>query len=269
MKKFYFLTLLSFAFTFVTAQTVFINEIHYDNAGGDVDEFVEIAGPAGTDLTGWSIVLYNGSNGASYQTIDLTGSIIDDEGEGYGALSFYPSSIQNGAPDGVALIDNNGTVVQFLSYEGSFAATNGPAVGVTSVDIGVAETSSTPAGESLQLSGTVMDLEADYTDFTWTGPTTASDGTLNAGQTFPTLSNKNFETEEFSVYPNPVTNGFVNIKTTSNNAINVTVIDVLGKQVVKQTLTTNRLNVTKLKTGMYLLNIEQNGASTTKKLIVE
>ena len=42
---------------------VFINEIHYDNGGTDTGEAIEIAGPAGTDLTGWSLVLYNGSNG--------------------------------------------------------------------------------------------------------------------------------------------------------------------------------------------------------------
>jgi hypothetical protein len=35
---------------------VFINEIHYDNAGTDVGEGVEIAGTAGMDLTGWSII---------------------------------------------------------------------------------------------------------------------------------------------------------------------------------------------------------------------
>ena len=40
-----------------TAQTVFINEIHYDNAGTDAGEAIEIAGPAGTNLTGWSVVL--------------------------------------------------------------------------------------------------------------------------------------------------------------------------------------------------------------------
>lgn len=38
---------------------VFINEIHYDNAGTDTGEFVEIAGPAGTDLSGWTLVLHN------------------------------------------------------------------------------------------------------------------------------------------------------------------------------------------------------------------
>jgi hypothetical protein len=45
---------------------VFINEIHYDNTGTDVGEGVEIAGTAGTDLTGWSIIPYNGNGGVSY-----------------------------------------------------------------------------------------------------------------------------------------------------------------------------------------------------------
>jgi hypothetical protein len=39
-----------------------INEIHYDNVGTDAGEAVEIAGPAGTDLSGWKIVRYNGSD---------------------------------------------------------------------------------------------------------------------------------------------------------------------------------------------------------------
>ena len=47
--------------------TVFISEIHYDNAGTDAGEAVEVFGPAGTDLSGWSIVLYNGANGQTYR----------------------------------------------------------------------------------------------------------------------------------------------------------------------------------------------------------
>jgi hypothetical protein len=38
-------------------QAVWINEIHYDNTGADTGEFVEIAGPAGTSLVGYSINL--------------------------------------------------------------------------------------------------------------------------------------------------------------------------------------------------------------------
>jgi hypothetical protein len=39
--------------------------------------------------------------------------------------------------------------VQFLSYEGSFTATNGPASGMTSTDIGIAESSTAVVGNSL------------------------------------------------------------------------------------------------------------------------
>jgi len=84
------------------------------------------------------------------------------------------------------------------------------------------------------------------------------------------LSNATFtQTNNFSIYPNPVKAGYVNINTTSNEAINVTVFDLLGKKVITKTLSNNKLNVSSLKSGVYLLNIEQNGASTTKKLVIE
>ena len=88
---------------------VFINEIHYDNTGTDTGEFIEVAGPAGTDLSGWSLVLYNGSNGSVYDTDALSGTLGDDTGTGFGfAVQTYPSNgIQNGAPDGVALVNGD------------------------------------------------------------------------------------------------------------------------------------------------------------------
>jgi hypothetical protein len=101
--------------------TVFINEIHYDNTGTDSGEAIEVAGPAGTDLTGWSLVLYNGSGGALYGTAALSGSI-PDLGGGFGVVVVDYSGIQNGAPDGMALVDASNNVIQFLSYEGTFTA---------------------------------------------------------------------------------------------------------------------------------------------------
>ena len=41
------------------------SEIHYDNAGADVQEAIELSGPAGTDVTGWTVVLYNGQAGGT------------------------------------------------------------------------------------------------------------------------------------------------------------------------------------------------------------
>lgn len=163
-----------------SAQQVFINEIHYDNTGTDAGEAIEIAGMAGTDLTGWSILLYNGSNGAVYDTKNLSGTI-SDSGNGFGFVTqTYPANgIQNGAPDGIALV-NNGTVVQFLSYEGTFTAVGGPADGLTSTDIGVEESGTTPIGFSLQLSG----IGKEYNDFTWQEADANTFGAVNTGQTF-------------------------------------------------------------------------------------
>lgn len=163
--------------------TVFINELHYDNVGTDAGEFIEVAAPAGTDLTGWSIVLYNGANGDPYDT-DALGGVVPDQGGGFGtvAVNYAVNGIQNGAPDGLALVDPSGTVVQFLSYEGQMRADSGVASGLASTDIGVAESGSEPAGGSLALTGT----GGTYGAFAWTVATNDTPGTPNPGQTFDT-----------------------------------------------------------------------------------
>ena len=155
---------------------VWINEFHYDNTGTDADESVELAGLAGVSLSGYAICLYNGADGKCYDT-NLVSGTIDDESCGYGALAFaYPvNGIQNGNPDGIALVQGT-NVIQFLSYEGSFTAVGGPASGRTSTDIGVDEDPTPAVGQSLRLTGTGN----KYVGFSWAAPATASAGSLNA-----------------------------------------------------------------------------------------
>jgi len=173
------------------ATPVFINEIHYDNTGTDAGEAIEIAGPAGTDLTGWSIIRYNGANGLVYTTPEadpsgadtLSGAIPDlDSGFGVVIINYTENGLQNGAPDGLALVDSSNNVIQFLSYEGTFTAVDGPATGMTSTDIGVSENGSGLVGNSLQLtgSGTV------YDDFHWAAEAPNTFGSVNTGQSFGT-----------------------------------------------------------------------------------
>ena len=45
--------------------------------------------------------------------------------------------------------------------------------------------------------------------------------------------------------------------------------DVLGKQVINQKLTNNILDVSNLRSGLYIVKITQNDASVTKKLVVK
>jgi hypothetical protein len=165
----------------------FINEIHYDNVGADSNEAVEIAGPAGTSLAGWSLALYSVSSGATlgtlYATIPLSG-VITDQDDGYGTLSFSVAGLQNGPQDGLALVNASGQVVQFLSYEGSFTAAstpgNGPAAGMTTTDIGVSEAVAPAAGFSMQLVGS----GASAADFTWVAARDDNFGSVNTDQNF-------------------------------------------------------------------------------------
>lgn len=163
---------------------VFINEIHYDDStgSGDVGERVEVVATNGETLTDYRIVLYNGSGGAAYDTDAVpVGDLRSCGGTvRVGFVSYPTNGLQNGGPDGLALVGPGDTVVQFLSYEGVFAATGGPANGMTSVDIGVAETNATAPGTSLQLGGT----GASYADFTWQPSSTETFGSCNTGQTF-------------------------------------------------------------------------------------
>ena len=170
--------------TFNFTVTPFINEIHYDNDGGDINELVEIAGSANTDLSGYTLVFYNGNGGSDYATESLSGVIPNLNDSGFGVLAFEKSGIQNGSPDGIALVGPDGTVIQFLSYEGELTATSGAANGLTSIDIGVSETTSTEVGLSLQLGGEGR----QYSDFTWNAPASATAGAVNLTQVFGTSS---------------------------------------------------------------------------------
>ncbi len=130
--------------------TARINEIHYDNAGGDQGEFVEIRVNAGDDISQATVELYNGSNGNTYATTALADLEMTTDGEfDYYVWNRPTNGIQNGAPDGLAL-SNGGDVIEFLSYEGTLTANNGTAAGQTSTDIGVAENGGTEVGHSLQ-----------------------------------------------------------------------------------------------------------------------
>lgn len=157
-----------------------INEIHYDNAGADVDEGFEIAGVSGTDLSCFRVYLYNGNNNNAYDSISLSG-IIDDEGCGYGAIWFgLPANgMQNGSPDGIGLYNTcTSTVIQFLSYEGVMTAANSVFNGLTSEEIPVFEGGLHPVGGSLQLIG----FGTTYGDFTWDSTVVNSYGNLNPNQ---------------------------------------------------------------------------------------
>ena len=123
----------------------YISEIQF--YGDTSQEFVEVALPAGTDPSGYSIQIYM-SDGTIYTSFPIGAStgtmngqdvyVIDnstpgfDDGGNDPTGNFYPD-------DGIALVDGSGNAVQFISYLGNtVTATEGPAAGMTSTNIGSA-----------------------------------------------------------------------------------------------------------------------------------
>ena len=116
-----------------------INEVDYDQASTDAASFIEIFNPTGSSvaLTNLAVVLVNGGNNTEYARFDLSTAGASLTSGQYlvihnstvtipvGTLAINASGdfIQNGGPDGIALIDTStNTVIDALSYEGSITA---------------------------------------------------------------------------------------------------------------------------------------------------
>ena len=164
--------------TRVRLPEIWINEIHYDNTGTDVNEFVELAGPTGDRVNGWILYAYDGATGSPYLRMKLNGTFPNQQ-NGFGTLSFSVPGLQDG-PDGIAIVTNTGLMMHFISYEGSFVGVGGPANGVLAQNLTTSEASTAAVGTSLQLGGTA----SNYTSFAWQNSLTATPGLRNTNQTF-------------------------------------------------------------------------------------
>lgn len=167
----------------------FINEIHSQNVGWDVYEGVEVAAPAGTSLDGYFVVFYvsrTGNVAGSYRRLRLGGTV-RDQSNGWGFIFFRRRRTRNGPRDGLALVDSEGNVMDFLSYGCTIHAVDGPATGLISIDIEVAEQKSSVIGHSSSVNGYSRQRigKGKYVDdFTWSSPMIQTYGKVNSGQEF-------------------------------------------------------------------------------------
>ena len=82
------------------------------------------------------------------------------------------------------------------------------------------------------------------------------------------LSTKAFSKAELSIYPNPVNNGLVTIKSPLAGVKNIALFDAIGRNVLKTELTSEALDVSELGAGLYLLKVTIGDRSATHKLII-
>lgn len=163
----------------------YISELLY--YGHSDVEFIEVAVPEGTDISGYSIVIYDDDG-------DVTGTyplgavqntmaghdvyVVDDNTPGF-ATPTAGGNLYLGY--GVALVDGDGSVQQFVSYWGeTVEADEGPADGMTSTDIGAVD-----YGGSLISTDGGASYTANYTTTSGSIPACYACGTMIATRDGP------------------------------------------------------------------------------------
>jgi len=230
------------------------------------------------DSTGEYFEVYN----TTASPIDMQGWIIKDEasaGEEF-TISFLTVPANGYAVFGLnADMGTNGGVVVDYEYSGVSLGNSSDGLIIdctgTIIDQVIWDNGATfpdPTGASMELSTTALDAVSNDDGANWGTAVTSFGsgdlGTPGAANDF-TLSTTQFDTIKFSLYPNPTNTGFVTITSNNNEAIQAQVFDVLGKQVLNNTISNNRLNVSSLNAGLYIVKLTQNNASVTKKLIIK
>lgn len=103
------------------------------------------------------------------------------------------------------------------------------------------------------------------------GPYTTAVGNIPNELNLMTLSNDEFLSNSFAVYPNP-SNGNITIRNSGIALQNVTITDLNGRTMGSYEMngTTSNADLSlNLNTGMYFMKLTSNDASTTKKLIIK
>jgi hypothetical protein len=123
------------------APRLIINEVDYDQIGTDTTEFVEVLnkGTNTINLSHYALAFINGNNNLEYLRVALNGVISGGQylvvastnltGIVAGARVLYfpagENNVQNGAPDGLALINTGAlTIYDAFCYEGAMPAAN-------------------------------------------------------------------------------------------------------------------------------------------------
>lgn len=260
--------------TFTNSTALVVNELHFDPAGditGDAngdsvrdakeDEFIELVNNSGSpiDISGFKFFDNTSFASDTPRHIVAASTIIPANGVyllfggGTPTGSFGGAIVETASTSDLSL--NNGGDIIFIKN-----ASDVVVLVFDSPETGVNMSSDQSVTRNPDITGDFV-LHTDANAALLFSPGKSVNDT--------TLSTNQFETNRFSIYPNPTTDSYVNIKSNDSDTIKVAVFDILGKQISNTTLTNGRLNISELNSGLYILKISQNNTTISKKLIVE
>ncbi len=245
-----------------------INEVHYDpandlpgDANGDgnrdyaEDEFIEFynSSSESLDISGFTI-----SDSDQLRHTFPASSIIPPNkmlvvfGGGTPTGNFGGSVVQTASETELNL-SNAGDVITVLNTVGDVV------LSYNSTVTGINHGSNQSVTRSPDFLGSFVLHTTANSDLLYS-PGLLSDGT--------SLSINQFENNLFSFFPNPVNNGFVNIKTQINGLVNVKLYDIMGRCILSKQINSETLDVRAIGSGVYLLQVSVADRSSTTKLII-
>jgi hypothetical protein len=242
-------------------QDLIINEILADPGTTDGD-----ANNDGTISTSEDefIELYN----VGTQPLDISGYTMED---GYTTRHTFPAQTTIGSGEFFVLF-GGGSVDNFngnsqVSSTGGLGLNNGGDDVIIKNTAGVVVVTVTYSGATDQS----ICRDPDFTgEFVGHLSHSTNARVFSPGLTNDTpLSINNYQNNLFVMYPNPSNTGFVNIKSNQMGAVQAQVFDMLGKQMINTTVVNERLEVSSLNAGIYIVKLTQNDRTTTKKLILQ
>jgi len=284
MKKIY--SFLSIVLMAATSQAqIVINEVYGGggNSGSTYkNDFVELInrGSSSVTLSG-ATLQYAATSGTfnSYHTLpDITlapgQKYLIQEAAGTGGTTDLPS------PDFVAPIVTPFTGTPGTTLGFAMGGTNGKIALVSDNLQIVAPTDSNVLdfvgyGTANAFEGTAAapalsaTLSASRTNGIDTNDNAADFTTAAASPENSTLGIKQNSISGLNVYPNPVLNGNLFITSNSTSSKGVVIFDVLGKQVLKATVSNQAVNVSSLNRGVYIVKITEEGKTATRKLVIK
>ena len=77
------------------------------------------------------------------------------------------------------------------------------------------------------------------------------------------------ESFNISIYPNPVSDGFLNILNPSNEPLNISIYDMKGRKVHSKQIIFDSIDISGLSNGFYSLVIKSGERTTAKKIVVK
>lgn len=228
----------------------------------------------------------------TYTIADGITGITGELNEYNGTMQFIPESDPGAATsNGNALSPQVVTMADYIASPQSYESELIAFTNITFVDGDGTATFDVGTEYNISNGGEMVTMRTQFYDADYIGeiiPNTQltnlvgiaarfDDGTTVTPQIFPRsladfeadLSVNNHALTNVSLYPNPTNTGFVTIGTTSSEAASIEVYNLLGKQVIAQTLTNSTLNVSSLASGVYLVKVSVEGKTATKKLVIK